>query len=206
MCGIVAFFSHRDPISDEALQRATHSLHHRGPDGRGHWISSDRRVALGHTRLSIIDLSDRRSADRQRGRPDPHRRQWRILRLRGDPARTRAIGSPPAHALGQRDCPASLRRSRRSVPAPVAGRVRVRALGSKEPNHLCGARPLWHQALFYACITKDALFRVGGEGVVCRRSAGSMGLQSPSITRSRSADLRCERCSMASSRFRPATT
>jgi asparagine synthase (glutamine-hydrolysing) len=57
MCGIVAFFSKRDPITDEALQRATRSLHHRGPDGRGHWMSSDGRVALGHTRLSIIDLS-----------------------------------------------------------------------------------------------------------------------------------------------------
>ena len=57
MCGIVALFSHRDPISDEVLQRATRSLHHRGPDGQGHWISSDRLVALGHTRLSIIDLA-----------------------------------------------------------------------------------------------------------------------------------------------------
>jgi len=33
------------------------SLHHRGPDGRQHWTSSDCRVALGHTRLSIIDLT-----------------------------------------------------------------------------------------------------------------------------------------------------
>jgi hypothetical protein len=32
-------------------------LHHRGPDGRGHWLSPDRQVGLGHTRLSIIDLS-----------------------------------------------------------------------------------------------------------------------------------------------------
>ena len=57
MCGIVAFFSHRDPIADEMLERATDSLRHRGPDGRGHWVSSDRRVALGHRRLSIIDLA-----------------------------------------------------------------------------------------------------------------------------------------------------
>jgi len=33
------------------------SLHHRGPDGRQHWMSNDCRVALGHTRLSIIDLT-----------------------------------------------------------------------------------------------------------------------------------------------------
>jgi len=30
----------------------------RGPDGKGEWYSSDKRVALGHRRLSIIDLSD----------------------------------------------------------------------------------------------------------------------------------------------------
>jgi asparagine synthase (glutamine-hydrolysing) len=32
------------------------SLRHRGPDGRGAWLSPNGRVALGHTRLSIIDL------------------------------------------------------------------------------------------------------------------------------------------------------
>jgi asparagine synthase (glutamine-hydrolysing) len=57
MCGIVAFFSRRDPISEVALQRATQSLYHRGPDGQRHWISPDRKVALGHARLSIIDLT-----------------------------------------------------------------------------------------------------------------------------------------------------
>ena len=57
MCGIVALFSRRDPISEAALQRATQSLYHRGPDGQRHWISPDRRVALGHVRLSIIDLT-----------------------------------------------------------------------------------------------------------------------------------------------------
>lgn len=57
MCGIVAFSSRRGPISEQALQRATKSLYHRGPDGQRHWISKDRRVGLGHARLSIIDLT-----------------------------------------------------------------------------------------------------------------------------------------------------
>jgi asparagine synthase (glutamine-hydrolysing) len=56
MCGIVAFFSRRNPTSQAALQRATQTLNHRGPDGQRHWISQDNRVALGHARLSIIDL------------------------------------------------------------------------------------------------------------------------------------------------------
>src|SRR5215469_3572472 len=57
MCGIVAAFSHRDPISDTVFQRAIHSLRHRGPDGQRYWMAPDRRVALGHARLSIIDLT-----------------------------------------------------------------------------------------------------------------------------------------------------
>jgi asparagine synthase (glutamine-hydrolysing) len=57
MCGIVAMLSTTDsPVSREALTRATAALHHRGPDRRGHWVSSRERAALGHTRLSIIDL------------------------------------------------------------------------------------------------------------------------------------------------------
>ena len=57
MCGIVAMFSHRGPISPAVMQKATQSLYHRGPDGQRHWISRDGRVALGHARLSIIDLA-----------------------------------------------------------------------------------------------------------------------------------------------------
>src|SRR5207245_9659879 len=57
MCGIVALFSHRGPISAGVMIRATQSLYHRGPDGHRHWIASDGRVALGHARLSIIDLT-----------------------------------------------------------------------------------------------------------------------------------------------------
>ena len=57
MCGIVALFSRRDPISPSALERATNALYHRGPDGQRQWISADHRVGLGHARLSIIDLA-----------------------------------------------------------------------------------------------------------------------------------------------------
>src|SRR6267142_2913238 len=56
MCGIVGMFSRRAPLSERSLQRATQSLFHRGPDGQRQWMSDDRRVGLGHARLSIIDL------------------------------------------------------------------------------------------------------------------------------------------------------
>jgi asparagine synthase (glutamine-hydrolysing) len=57
MCGIVALFSRGVSSSEAALRRATQSLNHRGPDGQRHWMSQDGRVALGHARLSIIDLT-----------------------------------------------------------------------------------------------------------------------------------------------------
>ena len=57
MCGIAALFSRHDPISPAVISRATRSLYHRGPDGQKHWIAPDKRVALGHARLSIIDLT-----------------------------------------------------------------------------------------------------------------------------------------------------
>src|SRR5260221_7299907 len=57
MCGIVGMYSRSAPIDEGSLERATRCLHHRGPDGQRQWISLDRRVGLGHARLSIIDLT-----------------------------------------------------------------------------------------------------------------------------------------------------
>jgi len=57
MCGIVAILSSHEPVSAEALSRATQMLHHRGPDGQRQWIASHGKVGLGHARLSIIDLT-----------------------------------------------------------------------------------------------------------------------------------------------------
>ena len=57
MCGIVAMYSSREPISTDSLERATARLNHRGPDGQKTWVSNDRRIGLVHARLSIIDLA-----------------------------------------------------------------------------------------------------------------------------------------------------
>ena len=57
MCGIAGAF-HQDRLSDaacHAVRRMQRALGHRGPDGEG-WFQ-DRRVALAHRRLSIIDLA-----------------------------------------------------------------------------------------------------------------------------------------------------
>jgi asparagine synthase (glutamine-hydrolysing) len=56
MCGIVALVSQRQVVSRDALERAVHAMHHRGPDEGNTWIAPDGRAGLGHARLSIIDL------------------------------------------------------------------------------------------------------------------------------------------------------
>lgn len=57
MCGIAGIF-HRGgrPASQVAIKKMTDLIAHRGPDGEGHFC--DGPVALGHRRLSIIDLTD----------------------------------------------------------------------------------------------------------------------------------------------------
>lgn len=60
MCGIVgAFSATRLGLLDDAARvaQAIDCLAHRGPDGRGAWISANADAFLGHRRLSIIDLA-----------------------------------------------------------------------------------------------------------------------------------------------------
>ena len=55
MCGICGIVSYGRPPDLTLLRRMMGRLGHRGPDGNGYF--RDRRAALGHTRLAIIDAS-----------------------------------------------------------------------------------------------------------------------------------------------------
>lgn len=60
MCGIGGVVSKTSSTADflrEVCIRMTDTLQHRGPDDSGVWIDSRNGVALGHRRLSILDLS-----------------------------------------------------------------------------------------------------------------------------------------------------
>ena len=61
MCGIVGFLDPKRRAADETLKALAASmasaLRHRGPDAEGVWVDAEAGVALGHARLSIIDLS-----------------------------------------------------------------------------------------------------------------------------------------------------
>ena len=59
MCGIAGLLTAGSGDADGTsaiLQNMTRSLAHRGPDAEGYWMEGE--VALGHRRLSILDLSD----------------------------------------------------------------------------------------------------------------------------------------------------
>ena len=71
MCGIAATFCYGGgQVDREGLMEARECMRARGPDASGYWENEDRRVALAHRRLSIIDLSERGAqpmADEARG-------------------------------------------------------------------------------------------------------------------------------------------
>jgi asparagine synthase (glutamine-hydrolysing) len=55
MCGIAGFVSKK--FNRDQLQLMTDTLAHRGPDADGYFFDEGKGAALGHRRLSIIDLS-----------------------------------------------------------------------------------------------------------------------------------------------------
>lgn len=62
MCGIAGVYDPREAPESDCLRRSiaamTTRMIHRGPDGQGTWFDSREPIALGHRRLSIIDVSD----------------------------------------------------------------------------------------------------------------------------------------------------
>ena len=57
MCGIVGFWDKTSLLQKDDLKIMTDTLTHRGPDAGGYFFEN--AVALGHRRLSIIDLSEK---------------------------------------------------------------------------------------------------------------------------------------------------
>ncbi len=58
MCGILGQIERERPVELRAFERMLETLASRGPDGSGVSLLDRRRVALGHQRLSILDLSE----------------------------------------------------------------------------------------------------------------------------------------------------
>ncbi len=60
MCGIAGFCNFHGSVKmqEENLEKMKQRMLHRGPDAGGSYVSVDGKVALGHRRLSIVDLSE----------------------------------------------------------------------------------------------------------------------------------------------------
>ncbi len=59
MCGIVGIISQTSKSLESRIIGMRDTLANRGPDGKGHWVSEQDGLALGHRRLSILDLSEK---------------------------------------------------------------------------------------------------------------------------------------------------
>lgn len=57
MCGILGHISTKKSIDQKIFGSMLATLEHRGPDDFGTYYSVDQKIALGHTRLSFLDLS-----------------------------------------------------------------------------------------------------------------------------------------------------
>ena len=57
MCGLIAGLLSQPMLTPERIEAAIKSISHRGPDQTSYWISCNRRMMLGHVRLSIIGLA-----------------------------------------------------------------------------------------------------------------------------------------------------
>lgn len=60
MCGITGYISLNKSFDEKAINKMVKTQHHRGPDDRGSHLKSfgNCQIALGQSRLSIIDLSE----------------------------------------------------------------------------------------------------------------------------------------------------
>ncbi|MEM7039140.1 MAG: asparagine synthase (glutamine-hydrolyzing), partial [Bacteroidota bacterium] len=58
MCGIIGQLNRDKRIDEAEFTRMRDTLIHRGPDDAGNWFNAQGNVALGHRRLSFLDLSE----------------------------------------------------------------------------------------------------------------------------------------------------
>ncbi len=57
ICGVFEFGANENRLEEATIVRMRDTMTHRGPDDAGVYLSPDRRLGLGHRRLSIVDLS-----------------------------------------------------------------------------------------------------------------------------------------------------
>lgn len=59
MCGISGIWKSFEVVGQEDIANFNNSLKHRGPDGEAYFIDTENKLALGHRRLALLDLSEK---------------------------------------------------------------------------------------------------------------------------------------------------
>ena len=162
MCGICGYVSREGPATADAVRAMAGTLAHRGPDGEG--VHVDGPVALGHRRLSIIDLSEAASE------PMTNEDGSLWLTFNGEiynfrEIRAGARGPPPVpQPQRRRGDPAPLRGEGRRRGRGARRDVRVRAVGRAEAAAPARARPRGEEAALLPRRAAALRVRVGDEG------------------------------------------
>ena len=179
MCGIAGLVDLKRRFGPDELRgiasRMADSLRHRGPDDQGVWIDPEAGVALGHTRLAIIDLSPAGA------QPMVSSCGRFVLSYNGEVynapelrAELRGGGASVSRPLRHRGDGRGLCRLGRAADDRAPDRhVRLRGVGSLHPHaHACARSPR-HQAALLGPRRWQSRLRLGVEGAQgCSRLAG----------------------------------
>ena len=155
----------RGSIRSGGQRRCCPSLRHRGPDDTGLYADNDAGVAIGATRLSIIDIAGGHQPIANEDETVHCALNGEIYNFRLPPRPTGQQGPCIPHPDGHRD-PRSPVRGIRQRPRTCARRdVRVCALGQLHPNTAARSRPSWREATVHARGERLSHFRLRADGI-----------------------------------------
>ena len=172
MCGIVGIHSPTRVPDKDVLLRMMTALSHRGPDGSGYF--RDATVALGHTRLAIIDpaSASSRCAASARTSGSPSTARSSTTSSCAPSCATAATRSAPTATPRSSCTPGRSGARGASSGSTASGRWRS---GTGAPRRLVLSRDrLGVRPLYYTTVAGAAALRLRGQGAV-RRPAGRSG-------------------------------
>jgi hypothetical protein len=175
MCGLIGALLSRPTLTNERMAAALTTIVHRGPDNTAYWLSSDRRMALGHVRLSIIGLVN---GDQPIVNANCDVHCVVNGEFYGYKAIRTQLAAEDVRLTTDTDSEialSSLRETRRRIRPSPARRIRHRHRRRTPPLPDRGARPFRHQAAVLHSGEWRRSARIRGQGSVCLGRAPLLG-------------------------------